>query len=135
MGHPCFDERAYLSSERWRHPEHQLLEQAALTVFAAYHRDMPTTVAGLLATLPTTPILDCPGRYRVRDHDHADVAALVGPAVAVTRHAVAGARHPVLVARLPDGGVISYAWPDGRFVHTIGDVDGFARKLAQLGLP
>ena len=34
-----------------------------------------------------------------------------------------------------DGGVISYAWPDGRFVHTIGDVDGFARKLAQLGLP
>ena len=58
----------------------------------------------------------------------------VGAAVDVTRHVVPAARHPVLVARLRDGGVISYAWPDGRFLHTLADADGFARKLAQLGL-
>lgn len=95
---------------------------------------MPTTVASLLARLVAEPIPGCPGRYRVRGHDRADVATLVGPEIAVTRHASAHARHPVVVARLPDGGVISYAWPDGRYLHTLGDAAGFARKLAQLAL-
>ncbi len=95
---------------------------------------MSVTVADLLTRLAADPIRDCPGRYRVRGHETSDLAALVGAAVDVTRHVVPAARHPVLVARLRDGGVISYAWPDGRFLHTLADADGFARKLAQLGL-
>lgn len=94
----------------------------------------PPTVAALLAALPTDPIRGCPGRYRVRGHATHDVSALVGAAVEVTRHASPHARHPVLVARLVDGGVISYAWPGGRYLHTLCDAAGFPRKLAQLGL-
>ena len=94
---------------------------------------MPT-FATLLARLATEPIPGCPGRYRVRGLECDEVSAVVGPETAVTRHVSAHARHPVLVARLPDGGVISYAWPDGRYLHTLGDAAGFARKLAHLGL-
>ncbi|MBK7074969.1 MAG: hypothetical protein IPH44_21980 [Myxococcales bacterium] len=95
---------------------------------------MPPTVAALLALLTTEPIRGCPGRYRVRGHADRDVRAIVGPTVAVAQHVSPNARHPVLVARLPDGGVISYAWPDGRYLHTLCDAAGFERKLAQLGL-
>jgi hypothetical protein len=44
------------------------------------------------------------------------------------------ARDPILVVPLPDGGLLSYARPDGSFVHTLNTPDGFTRKLSQLGI-
>jgi hypothetical protein len=62
-------------------------------------------------------------------------AALVGAQAEVARFEVAGARHPVLVAALRDGGgLISYARGDGSYLHTLNTAEGFARKLAQLGI-
>ena len=48
-----------------------------------------------------------------------------------TSHA---AKDRVLVVPLEDGGLISYAKPDGRFIHTLNTTEGFARKLSQLGI-
>lgn len=43
-------------------------------------------------------------------------------------------RDTVCVVAFDAGGLISYEKPDGRFVHTLCDEGGFARKLAQLGI-
>jgi hypothetical protein len=47
---------------------------------------------------------------------------------------IAAARDAVVVVRLSDGGLISYSRADGTYVHTLNTADGFARKLAQLGI-
>lgn len=47
---------------------------------------------------------------------------------------VAAARDAVVVVPLSDGGLISYSRADGTYVHTLNTRDGFARKLAQLGI-
>ena len=55
----------------------------------------------------------------------------------VTEHVVAAARDRVVVTRLgedPAWGLISYARPDGTWVHTANTPEGFARKLADLGI-
>jgi hypothetical protein len=44
------------------------------------------------------------------------------------------ARDPILVVPLHDGGLLSYARPDGTFVHTLNTSEGLARKLSQLGI-
>jgi hypothetical protein len=44
------------------------------------------------------------------------------------------AKDPVIVVPLEDGGLISYARPDGSFVHTLNTAGGFAHKLSQLGI-
>ncbi len=59
---------------------------------------------------------------------------IVGADLAVERHEVLVAKDVVLVVRLDGGGLISYEQSDGIFVHTLGDVDGFARKLNELGI-
>lgn len=59
---------------------------------------------------------------------------LVGPAVPLHEFRVAAARDPVVVAQLPDGGLISYRRAAQRFLHTVNTPDGFARKLSQLGI-
>jgi hypothetical protein len=83
-----------------------------------------------------TPIAGCPGRYVLRGGGAIDPAALVGADALLGRFTVAGARDPVHVAALAGGGgVISYARPDGSWVHTLNTPEGFARKLAQLGIP
>jgi hypothetical protein len=81
------------------------------------------------------PIHNCPGRYRLAGapSDEA-VEVLVGTGYTVSRFRVEGARDEVLVVRLDKGGVISYARPDGKYVHTLNDPEGFTRKLAQLGI-
>lgn len=43
------------------------------------------------------------------------------------------ARNPIVVARLPDGGLISYRKPDGMYLHTLATPEAFLRKLRQLG--
>lgn len=82
-----------------------------------------------------TPIRNCPGRFVLADaHAALEPRRIVGPDVACATFDETTARDPVVVARLPGGGLISYRRPDGTFVHTLNTPDGFARKLAQLGI-
>lgn len=97
-------------------------------------RRLAVSYAALLEAGEWRPIPGCPGRSvlqraaRIRPED------LVGAGARLERFEVAGARDPVLVAPVEGGGLISYAKGDGRFVHTLNTPEGFARKLAQLGI-
>lgn len=80
------------------------------------------------------PIAGCPGRFVLRPASMCSPADLLGGNVSpvVTRSAFA--RDEVIVVAIDGGGLISYRRGDGSFVHTLCDADGFARKLAQLGI-
>ncbi len=93
------------------------------------------TFAHLYTVWRWRPIPDCPGRFvhaegvsALRPHD------LVGPNVELHEVRVAAARDPVVIGRLPDGGLISYKRADGTYVHTLNTPEGFERKLLQLGI-
>ena len=80
------------------------------------------------------PIRGCPGRFVLASgpsdrppHEFCGVRA-----EQVSTHHASGARDPVYVLAFAGGGLISYRRSDGTFVHTIGDDDGFTRKLKQL---
>jgi hypothetical protein len=61
--------------------------------------------------------------------------ALVPTAPPAQRFKVATAPDEVHVVPLPTGeGLISYAKTDGAFVHTVNTAEGFARKIAALGV-
>jgi hypothetical protein len=78
-------------------------------------------------------IPDCPGRFVLSvGPSPVPPEKLIGPDVEVTEHQVAAAKDPVLVARLDDGGLISYRKSNGTFVHTLNTSEGFERKLRQL---
>lgn len=53
----------------------------------------------------------------------------------VTEHSIEAAKDTVLVAPFADGGLISYRRNDGSVLHTLNTSEGFARKLADLGIP
>lgn len=93
------------------------------------------TFAELRMRWPWKPIRNCPGRYVLdRDHSHLSLSMLLdSPAHSNIFHSAA-AQDPIHVVRLEDGGIISYAHPDGRMVHTLNTPEGFSRKLQQLGL-
>jgi hypothetical protein len=93
------------------------------------------SIALLRQAHAVTPIRGCPGRFHLRGADRSSPGHLTGGLAVVERHRSPQAADPVLIVRLRDGGLISYEKPDGTFVHTLGDPDGFARKLAQLGIP
>ena len=80
-------------------------------------------------------IPNCPGRM-VLASGPTDITLrdVVGPNVAIEEFRVPAARDAVLVARLDAGGLISYRRADGSYIHTLNSADGFARKLAQLGI-
>jgi hypothetical protein len=59
---------------------------------------------------------------------------LLGQEARLAEFRVARARDIVLVARLTDGGLISYKRADGTYLHTLNTVSGFERKLMQLGI-
>ncbi|HEY8561613.1 MAG TPA: hypothetical protein VIL74_14655 [Pyrinomonadaceae bacterium] len=40
----------------------------------------------------------------------------------------------VIVGQIHDGGLISYRKADGTYLHTLNTIEGFERKLAQLGI-
>jgi len=93
-----------------------------------------TTVAELLAAHAWRAIPGCPGRFVLRGGPQPlEPAALVGEAP-LRAFRVAAAPDQVLVAELPDGGLISYRRADGRCIHTLNTAEGFRRKLTQLGI-
>jgi hypothetical protein len=81
------------------------------------------------------PIPRCPGRFVLQQGDaqHSPVN-LVGPDVQCVEYRIDTARDPVVIARLENGGLISYRRRDGTYCHTLNTVEGFRRKLAQLGI-
>jgi hypothetical protein len=82
-----------------------------------------------------TTIRNCPGRFVIRT-PAADLSPrdLLGPDAEIHTFNVATARDTVLVARLGGGGLISYRRADGTHLHTLNTVEGFKRKLLDLGI-
>lgn len=84
---------------------------------------------------PWNPIRNCPGRLVLAPgHSHLSLSMLLDRPVHSDTFYSSVAHDPILVVWLEDGGIISYARPDGRMVHTLNTPDGFARKLQQLGI-
>lgn len=81
------------------------------------------------------PIRNCPGRYVLSGAGaRLTPAEILGEEIIPTEYKTVAARDTVLVARLDDGGLISYARADGSYVHTLNTAEGFGRKLLQLGI-
>ena len=82
------------------------------------------------------PIANCPGRFVfAAGPTRVSPDEIVGEKTGATsEHRVPAARDPVLVVPFDDGGLISYMRPDGSYVHTLNTREGFARKLAELGI-
>ena len=95
---------------------------------------MSRTYEELARAWDCRPIHGCPGRALLRGASSLSPRELAGEEAAVLRFCVDKARDPVLVVPVAGGGLISYAKPDGGFVHTIGDPAGLRRKLAALGI-
>lgn len=93
------------------------------------------TLDDLLRAYDGHPIRRCPGRYVLRG-----CPAAVGPEriagvdARVSRHHPPGIRDAVVVTWLDRWGLISYHRADGTWLHTANTPDGFARKLADLGI-
>lgn len=92
------------------------------------------TYNALLEAGEWRPLAGCPGRQVLPGAREATPEELVGRGTPIRRFEVPGAEDPVCVARVDGGGLISYAKPDGTYVHTLNTAEGFARKLAQLGI-
>ncbi len=60
-----------------------------------------------------------------------ELAGLAGPVPVRTSKVVPD---PVVIVQLPDGGLISYRKPDGRYLHTLATPEAFERKVRQLGI-
>lgn len=91
--------------------------------------------ATLKAAWPWIGIVDCPGRFMLKDADPALMPAdLLGSDIPVSEHRSIRARDAILVAWLIDGGLISYRRADGGCLHTLNTPEGMTRKLSQLGL-
>ena len=92
------------------------------------------TYASLAAAGPWRALRYCPGRSVWQGLKGLTPADLAGADVPVQVFRVDTAPDPVHVVALADGGLISYARPDGGFVHTLNTPEGFARKLDDLGI-
>ena len=80
-------------------------------------------------------IRGCPGRFVLRGFPPSfGVAQLLGGGACALAYRSPKARDEVWIARLEDGGTISYSRPDGTWLHTLNTESGFLRKLAQLGI-
>ena len=80
------------------------------------------------------PIPGCPGRYVLEGVGATDGPEVVCPGAPVTEHDVETARDTVVVTWPAGWGLISYRRAAGTWRHTANTMDGFQRKLADLGL-
>ncbi|MGH9823467.1 MAG: hypothetical protein ACREDR_09475, partial [Blastocatellia bacterium] len=89
----------------------------------------------LLNSFTWKPIRGCPGRYVLNTRGALlTPSELISGTHEVTVHSPAAARDQVFIAKIEDGGLISYGRTDGTFVHTLNTAEGFQRKLAGLGI-
>ena len=93
--------------------------------------NIPRTFDELWNEANWTPIKNCPGRFKAPLDQRSPIELSQGR---VERYDI-DHFDPVYVVRLELGnGLISYAKEDGRFIHTLCNADGFARKLRMLGI-
>ena len=89
----------------------------------------------LVAKWEMRPIRNCPGRFVVRTSAaEFSPRELLGPGVEIQTFNVEAVRDTILVARLGEGGLISYRRVDGTHLHTLNTAEGFERKLVELGI-
>jgi GNAT superfamily N-acetyltransferase len=93
-----------------------------------------TSLRELSAAREHKPFRNCPGRSLLVGAHDLEPGALVADGIAVLRFEHSAARDPVVLALLDGGAVLSYARPDGSFVHTLNTPEGLARKLSLLGI-
>jgi hypothetical protein len=81
------------------------------------------------------PIRNCPGRFTLDDAAfNPSLSELLGEDVEASEFHVEAAKDTVVVARLYQGGIISYKRKDGSLLHTLNTAEGFERKLRHLGI-
>lgn len=89
----------------------------------------------LAAKYDLKPIRNCPGRFVIYTSGaQLFPEGLLGADVEIHTYHIAAARDTVLVARIGNGGLISYRRADGTHLHTLNTTEGFERKLLQLGI-
>ncbi len=82
-----------------------------------------------------SPIPNCPGRYILKTPDkHLSISEVIGYEIKTSEYKVDTARDLILIAMIIDGGIISYKRTDGTYLHTLNTIDGFSRKLNDLGI-
>lgn len=95
----------------------------------------PASFDQLFSSHSWRPIRNCPGRYVLQGGlSTVSVSDLIESALDPEEYRSSAAPDPVIVAEIPDGGIISYRRPNGAYVHTLNTPDGFARKLLQLNI-
>lgn len=93
------------------------------------------TFERLMSAWRWAAIPDCPGRFVLSDPEAPrSPQELLGAGIHCSEHRSEQATDTVIVARMDDGGLISYRKKDGGYVHTLNTPEGLARKLVQLGI-
>ena len=94
------------------------------------------TFDAIMSRWPWRPIPNCPGRFVLASGRSllAPSEIVPDPTGAITEHVVTSAPDLIVVTAFENGGLISYRKPDGAFVHTLNTIEGFDRKLRQLGI-
>lgn len=96
---------------------------------------MRNTFQDLWTCWPWRPIRNCPGRFVLPWTEHPiSFETLLGISCVPQAYSSPEAKDCVLVVPLTDGGLISYQQTDGRLIHTLNTLEGFSRKLQQLGI-
>ncbi|MES2670349.1 MAG: hypothetical protein V4673_08050 [Pseudomonadota bacterium] len=96
---------------------------------------MSMTFGRLMSAWRWVAIPDCPGRFVLKDPNAPrHPADLLGPCIDYVEHRSEQASDTIVVAWMDDGGLISYRKKNGGYVHTLNTPEGFARKLAHLGI-
>ena len=81
------------------------------------------------------PIHACPGRYILLGvNNTVSPEDLLNREVEISEFHVDKAKDIVMVAKLKDGGLISYKKSHGTYLHTLNTAEGFERKLSQLDI-
>jgi hypothetical protein len=82
-----------------------------------------------------TPIRGCPGRFVLRGGPcRISPQEMIGNVPTLREYRSIKATDTIIAGRIEGGGLISYRKNDGRYIHTLNDIDGFERKLSQLGI-
>jgi hypothetical protein len=120
---------------KWRLGEHPHLRPSERSGKICREDHLIVSIRTLLTRWPWKPIRNCPGRFvLVTTNRSMRLDVLLGRDCDAQTFASHAAKDRVLVVPLEDGGLISYAQPDGRFIHTLNTTEGFGRKLSQLGI-
>lgn len=89
----------------------------------------------LSRTWQLRPIRNCPGRFVLNTGSIVlTPRELLESEQEIAAFRVPSAKDTVLVARIEGGGLISYQRADGSYLHTLNTVEGFSRKLRDLGI-